>query len=252
VTTSIGVLLADDEPPARQLLRRHLAAISDLREVGECASGDELGEAIDRLRPHLVLLDVCMPGADVFEVLARIVAQGRPLPCVIFTTAYDRYAIRAFEVNAVDYLLKPFSEERFAQSVDRARARLRGVSVSNAEGLQAVLRDLGRRPDRLLVPEGARMVPVQVGDIDFIRAEGDYARIFSKGKGHLVCRGLTELEQRLDPERFLRIHRSVIVNRDRIREVRREGSSRYGLVLVDGTPLVVSRGRADALRRWMV
>ena len=249
---SIQVLLAEDEPLAVGVLKRHLAAHPDLRLVGECGSGDDLEGLLKRLAPDLLLLDVHMPGKDVFGVLSACEGTGGRLPFVIFTTAYDRYAIRAFEVNAVDYLVKPFSRERFAQAVERVRRRLQEPADDETERLRRLIRDLGKRPERLLVPERGRMVPIAVGNIGYIRAEGDFARIFSGEKSYLVSKALRELEERLDPERFVRIHRSLIVNAELISEVCPEGSGRYTLTLRDGTRLTVSRTRAEALRKWML
>src|SRR5262249_37642284 len=152
------------------------------------------------------------------------------MPAVIFTTAYERYAVRAFELNAADYLVKPIAAARFAQALARARVRMTDRPAL-AAGVARVARDLGHRPDRLVVPERGHMVPIGVDAIDWIQAEGDYARVHAEGKSYLVARSLTELERRLDPDRFWRVHRSAIVNRDRIREVRPEGSRRHTLVL---------------------
>jgi two-component system LytT family response regulator len=192
------------------------------------------------------VLDIRMPGADIFEVLA---AQAS-LPPVIFSTAYDSYAVRAFELNAVDYLVKPYGEERFAEAVRRLRQLQ--TSLDASERLARVIRDLGPRPDRLLVPDGRRMVPLAVRDIVWIKAEGDYARVYAEGKSYLVSRMLKDLESRLDPAQFVRIHRSAIVQTSHIREVRPEGSSRYRVLLDDGTAVTVSRTRAPDLKRWML
>ena len=171
------------------------------------------------------------------------------MPAVIFTTAYERYAVRAFEMNAADYLVKPLTAARFSEALARARKRI-GDRPSVAADVARVARDLGRRPDRLLVPERGRMVPLEISAIDWIQAEGDYARVHAGRKSYLVARSLTDLEARLDPERFARIHRSAIVNRERIQEVLPEGSRRHTVVLTDGTRLVLSRSRADRLREW--
>lgn len=247
---TVHVLIADDEPLARQLARRLLAPHGDVVIVAECADGDGLAEALDRDPVDVMLLDVRMPGRDVFGVLEdRARCSPASMPAVIFTTAYERYAVRAFELNAADYLVKPLTRERFDEALTRARSRI-GNRQAVADGVTRLARDLGRRPDRLLVPERGRMVPIDVAAIDWIQAEGDYARVHAAGKSYLVARSMTDLERRLDPDRFLRIHRSAIVNRDRIRELVPEGSSRHTVVLVDGTRLVLSRRRADRLRDW--
>ncbi len=248
--STLRVLVADDEPLARQMTRRLLDAQADVLIVAECADGDALAGALEREAVDVMLLDVRMPGKDVFEVLAdRARRAPAAMPAVIFTTAYERYAVRAFEMNAADYLVKPLTAARFSQALARARTRIEDRQ-SVAAGVARVARDLGRRPDRLLVPERGRMVPLEISTIDWIQAEGDYARVHAGGKSYLVARSLTDLEARLDPERFARIHRSAIVNRERIQEVLPQGSRRHTVVLGDGTRLVLSRSRADRLRDW--
>ena len=253
---TLRLLVADDEELARDLVRGYSRAQEGLDVVSECATGDELADALARHRPPAVtsidvaLLDIRMPGADVFDVLAREAAARSPLPSVIFATAYDTYAVRAFELNAVDYLLKPFTEERFAEAIRRARSRLHNARPQAA--LAAVIRDLGPRPDRLLVPDGQRIVPVAVADICWIKAEGDYARLYSGGRNFLVSRTLKDIEARLDATQFIRIHRSAVVHSAHIREVRVAESGRYRVLLSDGTTLLVSRTRAPDLRRWIL
>ena len=255
----LRIIVADDEPLARQLVHALLAEEDAVTVAAECANGDELAAALapsdgvdgaDAVRADVLLLDIRMPGRDVFDVLEeRARRSAASMPAVIFTTAYERYAVRAFELNASDYLVKPLTAARFHQAMARVRARAAGDPTA-ADAVARVARDLGRRPERLLVPERGRMVPIEVHAIDWIQAEGDYSRVHVGEKSYLVSRSLTDLEGRLDSERFVRIHRSAIVNTDRIREVRPEGSSRHSVVLADGTRLVLSRGRADHLRRW--
>ncbi len=242
---TLRVVIADDEELARSLLRRYLKKDREVTVVAECANGDELAEALAREDADLALVDVRMPGRDVFEVLA----DAPSLPAIAFTTAFDQYAVRAFELNAVDYLLKPVTEPRLAQAIERVRAR---QGRANEVDLQRLLRDLGPRPDRILVPHRDGMVPVAVSDILWIKAEGDYARIHTAQRSYLVTRMLTEIEERLDPAHFLRIHRSAIIRTDKIAEVKGEGSSRYRVVLADGTQLIVSRTRAPMLKRCMI
>ncbi len=248
--SAIRVLVADDEPLARQLVCRFVVEHGDLTIVAECADGDTLADALAHHAIDVLLLDVRMPGRDVFDVLADH-ARRVPdtMPAVVFTTAYERYAVRAFELNAADYLVKPIARERLAEALARARSRI-GNRRAIADGVARVASDLGRRPARLLVPERGRMVPIELAAIAWIQAEGDYARVHAGGKSYLVARSLTDLERRLDPDRFPRIHRSAIVNRDRIREVAPEGSSRYTVTLDDGTQLILSRRRAGRLRDW--
>jgi two-component system LytT family response regulator len=246
---AVRLLVADDEALARKLVRRYVTRRSDLEIVCECADTRTLEAALEQDSADAALLDIRMPGPDLFGVLAGV-AERRPLPALIFATAYDRYAVRAFDVNAVDYLVKPFTEVRFGEAIARLHERRRRGTP--AEGVSRLLRDLGSRPDRLLVPDGQRMVPLAVSTIGWIRAEGDYARIHAEGKSYLVYRTLNELEARLDPAQFLRVHRSAIVRLDRIVEVRAADSSRYRLMLSDGTTLIVSRSRAAALKRLIL
>jgi len=247
---TLRLLVADDEPLARDLIRRYATSQPGLEIVAECGTGDELADALGRVRPDLVLLDIRMPGQDVFGVLEREAGGPRPLPPVIFATAYDGYAVRAFDLNAIDYLVKPYSADRFAEAIRRVRSRQ--VAERSGDRLERVIRDLGPHPDRLLVPDGRRMVPVALADIVWIKAEDDYARVFAGGRSYLVSRTLKELEARLDPERFVRIHRSAIVHTAHIREVAAAGGSRYRVRLSDGTDVLVSRQRAPGLRRWML
>jgi two-component system LytT family response regulator len=242
---ALRVVIADDEELARSLLRRYLKKNRDVTVIAECANGDELADVLARGDAGLALVDVRMPGRDVFDVLSG----ASSLPAIVFTTAFDQYAVRAFELNAVDYLLKPVTEPRLAQAIERVRAR---QGRAGEVDLQRLLRDLGPRPDRILVPHRDGMVPVAVSEIIWIKAEGDYVRIHTAQRSYLVTRMLTEIEDRLDPAQFLRIHRSAIIRTDKIAEVKGEGSSRYRVVLEDGTQLIVSRTRAPMLKRWML
>lgn len=247
---ALTLLVADDESLARDLVRRYATSQPGLEIVAECATGDDLADALAHQRPDLLLLDIRMPGRDVFGVLEREAAGPRPLPSVIFATAYDSYAVRAFELNAIDYLVKPYTEERFAEAIRRVRTRQ--AADRSTDRLERVIRDLGSHPDRLLVPDGRKMVPLAIADIVWIKAEDDYARVFAGGRSYLVSRTLKELEVRLDPERFVRIHRSAIVQTPHIREVVGVGGSRYRVRLSDGTDVLVSRSRAPELRKWML
>jgi two-component system LytT family response regulator len=190
-----------------------------------------------------------MPGPSVFEVLAAAAVSGRSPPAVVFATAYDTYAVRAFEMNAVDYLVKPFTAARLAEALARVRSR---QAAERADSLSRVIRDLGPRPDRLLVPDGRRLVPIAIADIVYVKAEDDYARVFANGRSYLVGRPLKEIEARLDPARFVRIHRSVIIHLPHVREVVPQGGNRYRLSLSDGTRVIVSRTRGAELRRLML
>jgi two-component system LytT family response regulator len=246
----IRVIVAEDELLARELVVTYLKAHQDVDVVGQCQTGDELFERLVEAPADLIVLDINMPGRDVFEVLAAAGLGADSVPYVVFTTAYDKYAIRAFEVNALDFLLKPFTATRFAGALERVRGRFR--AHSQAQPISQLIDDLGRRPKRLLVPAGAGLVPIAVADIDWIKAERDYSRLYVKGKTYLLSRSLTDLETRLDSEQFARIHRSAIVNVSRITEVKPQGSQRFRVILQDGTVLVLSRTRAQLLRDWKI
>jgi two-component system LytT family response regulator len=242
----LRLLIADDEPLARALVRQYASTDAGLEVVGEAATGDELSDALTHERPDVALVDIRMPGADVFDVLADAAARQPPLPAVIFSTAFDAYAVRAFELNAVDYLIKPYSADRFREALRRARRH----RADDDGGLVRAIRDLGPRPERLLVPDGRRMIPLAIEDVVWIEAEGDYVRVHARGRGYFLTRTMKELESRLDPGRFLRVHRSAIVQASHIREVQPSRGSRYRLLLSDGTTVIVSRSRAPELKKW--
>lgn len=227
--SAVRVLIVDDEPLARRGVRLHLEAAGGFEIVGEAASGREAIAGINRLQPHAVFLDVQMPGIDGFGVVEAI-GVGR-MPVTVFVTAYDAHALRAFEAHAVDYLLKPIDPARFADTAERVRA----------------LVATGAPPQRLVLRDGARVLVIDPGDIDWVEADGDYVRVFVGGRGYLVRHTIGGMVERLDPARFQRIHRSAIVNVARVREVKPEGDRRYRVVLRDGTSLTLSRGYRERL-----
>jgi two-component system LytT family response regulator len=245
----IRALIVDDERLARQKVHRFLASAKDVEVVGECASGAEAVQAIRRERPDLVFLDVQMPGLDGFDVLQE--AGPSNVGGVIFVTAHDEHAVRAFEVQALDYLLKPFDAPRFHAALDRARRRGAGELHRKLEQL---LVDLGReggrergRADRLLVRSTGRIRFVRVDDIDWIEAEDNYARLHVGKESHLVRETMSALEGRLDPARFVRVHRKAIVNLDAIAEVRALARGDYEVLLRIGTTVAVGRSYRDRL-----
>jgi two-component system LytT family response regulator len=243
------VVIADDEPPARAKVRRFLADDPEVAIVGEAESGPEAVALVERERPDLLFLDVQMPGADGFGVLAALPPEV--LPRVVFVTAYDAYAIRAFDVHAVDYLLKPFDEERFQTALERAKAQLRKSEGAEWEArLQRVLdeaRPSSRPLERILVRRGetAHLLPVE--RVDWLEAEDNYVRLHSGGESYLVRGTLAAFEARLDPTRFARIHRSHIVHLDRIRTLHPWSHGDWLVTLHDGTELMLSRRYRDRL-----
>jgi two-component system, LytTR family, response regulator len=263
----IRAVIVDDEPLARRGIRARLERIGGYTVVAECASGREAIAAIREYAPNVVFLDVQMPGIDGFGVVDEIGADQ--MPVVIFVTAYDTHALRAFEAHAFDYLLKPIDDDRFASTVDRARRRVVEREESGvARRLAALMHDLrpaleaaergGPRPatpeapappgNRIVVRDRDRVIFIDVADIDWIGADGDYVRIHTAGKSRLVRDTMAAMEQRLDPTAFVRIHRSTIVNASRIRELRPYSSREYAVVLRDGTRLRLSRRYRDRLR----
>jgi two-component system, LytTR family, response regulator len=257
-------VVADDEPAAREAVVTLLARQPALVVVGEAASGDETLAVVRRLRPDLLFLDVQMPGADGFRVLEELGADAPP--GVVFVTAFDEHALRAFEVHALDYVVKPFGKPRFDAAVARAVARLQAEDALSLRRTLEALVERGRpaagpagalepaspaspRQERLAVRMGSRVVLVPVAEVDWIESEGDYARIHAANGSHLVSTRMHALEERLDPGGFLRVHRGVIVNLARIGELQRDRDGGGTLVLRSGVRLRVARGRWEALER---
>jgi len=235
----VKVIIVDDEPLARRGIRVRLERLAGVDVVAECASGGEAVRAIRTHAPDVEFLDVQMPGMDGFAVVQAVGTDA--MPVTIFVTAYETHAIRAFDANALDYLLKPIDDERFARAVDRARRRLaerRGASPAESPLV-----------DRIVVRDRGSVLLLAHDDVDWIAAEGDYVRVHAGGRGHLVRDTMAALASRLDPARFARIHRSAIVNLSRVKEIRPHGDRDYLAVLRDGTRLKVSRTYRGRLNR---
>jgi two-component system, LytTR family, response regulator len=246
----IRVVIVDDEPLAREGLRLLLARDPEVELVGEAAGGRAAVAAIRRLAPDLVFLDVQMPELSGFEVLAQLPHDA--MPAVVFVTAYDRYALRAFEVHALDYLLKPFDDERFFDALRRAKRQLRLSSLSPnllslLEGRSEVRGGVGR----LAIRDGARVVFVDIEEIDWIEACDYYVELHVGGKSYLHRESMNSLEARLDPQRFLRIHRSAIVNRRCVKELRHAGRRELICVLANGAELRVARSQREKLQHLL-
>jgi two-component system LytT family response regulator len=245
----IRAIIVDDEPLGRERIRTLLREDADVDVVGEAADGRQAIAAVERLRPDLLFLDVQMPEMDGFAVLDAI--ADKHMPAIIFVTAYDRYAVQAFEVHALDYLLKAFDRERFESAVARAKEEIRRSreGILN-ERLLTLLEDLESRKQqatRLVIKASGRIFFLPVEEIDWVEAADNYVRIHAAGKEHLMRETLQSLEGRLDPAMFLRVHRSTTVNIDRIRELQPMFHGDYALRLCDGTELTLSRNYRDKL-----
>lgn len=275
----IRTLVVDDEPAARRGIVLLLERDPDILVVGEASSGAEAVQKIQSERADLVFLDVQMPEMNGFKVLESLDARGAQRPAVIFVTAFDQHALRAFEVNAVDYLLKPFEDERFWSALRRAKSELvRRQTDALSEKLSDLLRHLQTNVsapapaapvqvvaaapeasgaqesitrERILLRSGGEIYFVKAEDIDWIEAEGDYMKFHAAGRVHLLRETMAHLEERLDSRRFIRIHRSTIVNIDRVKKLSPSFAGEYAVILHDGTKLRLSRGYHDRLQELM-
>ena len=239
----IKVLIVDDEPIARRRIRRQIENNADFEITGECKNGLEAVLTIQEQKPDLVFLDVQMPEMDGFSVLETISAQKEAMPAVIFVTAYDRYAIKAFEVNAVDYLLKPFDDERFQKALNRAQAQIQNNNTN--ERLLDLLETLKKTPqkyiERLAIKSAGRIFFLMVEEIDWIESADNYVRLHVGRESHLLRETVNGLEKKLDPDRFLRIRRSTIVNIKQIKELHPLFNGEYAIILKNGNELTSSR-----------
>ena len=241
--STIRTLIVDDEPAARETIRLLLSGDADIEIVGEAGDGRSALEAIREERPQLVFIDVQMPELDGITVLRQL--DPGELPVVVFVTAYDRYAVDAFEVHALDYLLKPFDDARFREALGRAKQRVRQGQLGNlGQELAALLGAAapGKYLRRLVIKNGGRVTLLGVDEVDWIEADGDYIKVHA-GKGwHLLRETMKHIETQFDPSRFVRIHRSTIVNVERIKELQPWFRGEYVVKLADGTSLKLSRG----------
>jgi two-component system LytT family response regulator len=240
------VLIVDDEPLARQRLRDLLRSRDGLAIIGECEDGPSALATIAEHKPDVVLLDIQMPGMDGIRVAEQLV---EPRPVVIFVTAFDQHAVRAFDVHAMDYVLKPFEPERLFAAMDRARTATEKTAREPSDW-KAMLRELRAAPtwlSRVAIRLGDRIYYVRMADVDWIEAEGNYVRLHTGAKSHLLRRALRQLSEELDPAQFARIHRSSIVNIDRIAELRATPDGDYHVLLSTGAKLKMLRKYRDAL-----
>jgi len=261
--TPLRTLIVDDESLARRGLRLRLESHPALELVGECSNGAEALTAVTELRPQLIFLDIQMPGMDGFEVVARM--QGDAMPLVVFVTAFDQYAVDAFEINAIDYVLKPIDDERLAAAIDRVILRCEQkqledqkrnlmqaciqLSGADAATVEEIARgEAGVYPDKLSIRDGDEVQLVPVGDIDWIDAAGDYMCVHAGGVTHIMRITMKQLQQLLNPLQFLRVHRSTIVNASRVAAAQSLTNGEFLLTLSGGTQLKVSRSYRDRVR----
>ena len=238
------VLIVDDEHLARALLREYLAGHGDIDIVAECANGFEAVKAIAELAPDLVILDIQMPKLDGFEVAELAGGKTR----FIFATAFDQHALKAFEIHALDYLLKPFSQQRFDQALAHARASL-ATGPAQQKAVAHAAADVRARPlDRLLIRDGAKVHVIPAEKIAYIEAQDDYVQVHAEGKAYLKNQALAELEAQLEPGRFLRIHRSYLVNVEHVARIEQTSKDSHCAILKDGSKLPVSRSGYQKIR----
>lgn len=248
-SSRIRCLIVDDEPLAREKLRGMLKKHSEVEVIGECANGREAVTAVQKEHPDLLFLDIQMPEMDGFGVLKAISDEN--LPRVIFVTAFDKYALRAFEVYALDYLLKPFDRDRFEKALQRAHQEIqREKGGDTNQRIIALLEELKHKPkylDRIVIKSNGRIFFLKSEESDWVEAEGNYVRIHSGKETYLIRETISSLETQLNPKRFLRIHRSTIVNIERIKELQPWFHGDYRILLKDGTQLTMSRSYREKL-----
>lgn len=247
----IRTLIVDDMPLARKRVRRYLVPDTEIEIIGECADGQEALNTIPQLKPDLIFLDVQMPGMSGFEILQNL--SEKDIPAVIFVTAYDEFALQAFEVNALDYLLKPFIRERFYKALARAKAQIKQRTANPSDGeqqLQSFLKNLHPGPNhlkRLVVKSNGRVIFLLTGEIDWIESAGNYLSVQIGRESHLIRETLSQIEQKLDSGQFVRINRSVIINLDRVKEMHPLFSGDQEIILRSGKRFTMTRMYRDNL-----
>ncbi|HVT99448.1 MAG TPA: LytTR family transcriptional regulator DNA-binding domain-containing protein [Acidobacteriaceae bacterium] len=243
---TIHVVLADDEVLARQKLRLLLREQTDCEVVGECATAAETVALVRATHPDVVFLDIRMPDMDGFDVVDALSAEPEfTMPRIVFTTAYDQYAVRAFDVHAVDYLLKPFAPQRLQTTLQRIRERGNGGAAVGGE------KKGGRYTSRIVFKSKGRILFLPVSEIRWIAAEENYVRIFTENETHLLRETMARLEERFDPQLFLRVHRSAIVNLQHVREVRTESDGETAVILLNGQKVPMSRSYRSRMQRLL-
>jgi len=244
MSEKLKVAIVDDEEPARLLLREYLAAHPEVEIVADCANGFEAVKAATELKPDLMFLDIQMPKLSGFEVLELL----NPAPVVVFVTAYDEYALKAFEVHAADYLLKPFGQDRFDETLTRVKDQLEKGHTTKLEPLVREVQAERRPLDRVLIKDGSRVHVIPVDKIDYVEAQDDYVNFRSAGKDYLKAQSMSDLENALDPNRFIRIHRRYILNIERMARIELYAKDSRIVILHDGKQLPVSRAGYQRLK----
>ncbi len=246
-TAKIRAVIVDDEELARQVIREMLDPHPEIEVVAECANGFDAVRTVAEIKPDLIFLDIQMPKLDGFEVLELI---GNDF-AVIFATAYDEHALRAFEVHAVDYLLKPFRAERFDEALQRAKERIGKKMSTSPEELSAATRTAGQYAERIVVKDGTRVQIIPVAKLDYAEAQDDYIALASQGKKYLKQQTVSSLEASLDPKNFVRIHRSYLVNLERVARLEPYGKDTHVVILSDGARLPMSRAGFTKLKELL-
>jgi two-component system LytT family response regulator len=260
-TKKIKTLIVDDEPIARRTIRDLLVPDPEIEIIGECSSGSEAVKFIRKKLPDLLFLDVQMPGMNGFEALERI--EHEQIPAIVFVTAFDQYALKAFEMHALDYLLKPFTDKRFEEALRQAKTHVELREINRlSQSLLTLLGDqVGRESPalkrkslltRFMIRSGGRVAFIKAHDVDWIAADDYYIKLHVGSKSHLLRVSMNELEEKLDAKTFLRIHRSAIVNLDRVKELQQNPNGEYVVVLKDGTELKLSRSRRERLEQLLM
>ena len=243
---SLTAIVVDDEPLARKLLKEYLQDFPNVRLVGECKNGRQAIKAINEDKPDLVFLDIRMPGIDGFEVLEKL----KHMPHIVFSTAYGDYALKAFEINAVDYLLKPYDRKRFFQALQKVINRTAKMDNEIDRIIQVLQqsREQGVYHDRIFIRKGKRIVSVDIRNILWIEADGDYTQLHTNNDIHLCNLSLNALEKKLDPSRFLRVHRASIIANDCIDHLQSDGEGGFVATLKDKSKVKISRTYASSIR----
>jgi two-component system LytT family response regulator len=262
----LTTLIVDDEALARRTIKELLAGDSEIEIIGECGNGAEAVNFMKERLPDLLFLDIQMPQLNGFEVLARVDVER--IPVIIFVTAFGQYALKAFDFHALDYLLKPFTDKRFEDALRKAKAHIEMKEVNRIS--QSLVSLLGRHTappsaaekpaetkgkgqlTRFMIRSGGKAAFIKADDVDWIGADDYYIKLHVGAKSHLLRISMSELEEKLDPTKFLRIHRSTIINFDRVKELQQNPNGDYAVILKDGTELKLSRSRRDCLERFLM